>query len=92
LNPITGNSKEIDFIRLDVLCETSDGAIIYCGILREFQLSRDNKLEYIFMTNVFRIKLVNDSQEKKESPLTEGDFDSRFYKIPMFLGLISVEA
>jgi len=77
----TGNSKEIDFVRVDVLCESKDNTIIYCGILREFYLSKTEGLDRIYLTNVYRRKLEADSPRELNVPL-ENEFDNRYYKMP----------
>lgn len=77
----TGNSKEIDFVRVDALCESKDSTIIYSGILREFYLSKAEGLDRIYLTNVYRRKLEDDSPRELTVPL-ENEFDNRYYKMP----------
>lgn len=75
------NSKKINMVRVDVLTESQGTTIIYSGILREFYLSKADGLDRIFLTNVYRRKLVDDSPRELTAPVEE-EFDERYYKMP----------
>ncbi len=76
-----GDSKNIDMVRVDVMSESQSGTIIYSGILREFYLSKNDGLDRIYLSNVYRRKLNDDSPGELSAPL-EQEFDERYYKMP----------
>jgi hypothetical protein len=77
----SGNSAKINLVRVDVMSESQGTAIIYSGILREFYLSKTDGLDRIYLTNVYRRNLSDDSPREFTAPL-EQEFDDRYYKMP----------
>lgn len=76
-----GNSQKINLVRVDVMSESQGNTIIYSGILREFYLSKADGLDRIYLTNVYRRKLTDDSPRELTAPI-EKEFDDRYYKMP----------
>lgn len=76
-----GDSRNINMVRVDVLSESQGNTIIYSGILREFYLSKADGLDRIYLTNVYRRKLTDDSPRELTAPI-EQEFDDRYYKMP----------
>jgi hypothetical protein len=76
-----GNSRNINMVRVDVMSESQGNTIIYSGILREFYLSKADGLDRIYLTNVYRRKLNDDSPRELTAPI-EQEFDDRYYKMP----------
>lgn len=76
-----GDSRNINMVRVDVLSESQGNTIIYSGILREFYLSKADGLDRIYLTNVYRRKLIDDSPRELTAPI-EQEFDDRYYKMP----------
>lgn len=74
-------SQKIDLVRIDALCESQGNSIIYSGILREFYLSKNDGLDRIHLSNVYRRKLNDDSPLEITAPI-EKEFDDRYYKMP----------
>lgn len=77
----SGGSGKISLVRVDVMSESQDNTIIYSGILREFYLSKADGLDRIYLTNVYRRNLNDDSPRELTAPL-EQEFDDRYYKMP----------
>lgn len=52
--------ESIFMIQIDVVVNSSEGDIIYCGTLEDFYLSKDNGLDRIYLRNVYRRNLKDD--------------------------------
>ncbi len=81
---LSGHNKpglvgKIEYIMVDTLVETKEGSYIYCGVLKEFFLSKDG-LDRICLTEVSRRKLIND-QPQTDKPSSR-DADERYYQMP----------
>ncbi|MCG8813980.1 hypothetical protein G1K66_12015 [Tenacibaculum finnmarkense] len=68
----------IDFIYIDALVESSEGTIIYDGILVDYELSNNGGLDNITLKNVQR-RMMKDDAEKK------------YYEIPGHIMVIPFE-
>jgi hypothetical protein len=77
----SGESGKANLVGIDVLCESHEGTIIYTGILREFYLSKNDGLDRIYLTDVYRRKLGDDSSKELATPV-ERELDKRYYKMP----------
>jgi hypothetical protein len=86
---IPGESKDINVIQIDVVVELKEGSYIYSGILQEYYLSKEEGLDRICLSNVYRRKLGDDKDitEKSEESL-EKEFDKRYYNMPGNLHVI----
>ncbi|MFQ5708029.1 MAG: hypothetical protein ACE5HO_11295 [bacterium] len=73
-------AKDIDFVWIDALVQTSEGSIIYSGLLQDFYLSKDGGLERIYLTQVARRKLSNEAVDKPSESEQEGT--PRYYDVP----------
>ena len=52
--------KKIEFIQIDAVVESSEGDIIYCGLLKEFRLNKTQGLDKIYLFPVYRRMLNQD--------------------------------
>lgn len=72
---------KVQLVQLDVLVESSEGTVIYSGILQTFYLSKTEGLDRIHLSNVYRRKLKDDvPPTQKETD--EKAFDARYYSMP----------
>jgi len=81
---IPGESNEIYFIQIDALVQTSNGTVVYCGTLEDYFLSRDNGLDRIYLSSVYRRKLDDDRplEEEPSGGYLERYLDTRYYAMP----------
>ena len=63
---IENQVEDIDFVFIDALVETSEGTMIYDGILDDYELSKFDSLEFIKLSEVQRRYLKNDSTKNKD--------------------------
>ncbi|MFM7399483.1 MAG: hypothetical protein ACKO4W_01135, partial [Bacteroidota bacterium] len=67
--------KKIEFIQVDALVSTSEGDVIYCGVLKQYILNKSG-LDKIYLYPTYRRKL---SDDKSEANQTEGDSENITY-------------
>jgi hypothetical protein len=77
---VPGESENIDFIQVDLLANTSEGSVIYSGILQDYYLSKDNGLDRLYLSQVYRRKLKDDLEYAEQSPVQK--LDERYYQMP----------
>lgn len=90
---LPGESASIYFIQIDALVQTSEGTVVYCGILEDYFLSRDNGLDRIYLSSVYRRRLGEDKTEEGEKNVGyfERYLDTRYYSMPGDLFVIPYE-
>jgi hypothetical protein len=88
------NISKKDFIVVDALVESSEGDMIYVGILAKYFLNKDKSLDRIYLQGAIRRKLSNDAKLPQESEITDLSnhkaiyahygvaFDERYYELP----------
>lgn len=76
---VPGEAAEIELVFVDVLVETKESTVLYCGVLDDFILSKEQDLERIYLSNVYRRKLSDDV--KGERPDSKSA-DDRYYEMP----------
>jgi hypothetical protein len=77
---------KIQMIQIDALVNSSEGNVIYSGILENYFLSQNNGLDRIYLTNVYRRKLKDDLEWDKPNPgFLARDTDERYYSMPGYL-------
>ncbi len=59
--------RDIEFVFVDALVETSDGSYLYDGILVDYELSQSGGLDTISLAQTERRKLSNDKKKSKNS-------------------------
>lgn len=79
--------NRFDFIQIDVLINSDNGNVIYCGILQEYFLSSDGGIDKIYLSYVYRRKFESDEKEtpnKEDVPIPpiNKEFDERYYNMP----------
>jgi hypothetical protein len=80
----------IFLIQIDVMVSSSEGDIIYSGILEDFYLSKDNGLDRIYLRNVYRRNLKDDLEQNTPSPgFLNRSSDERYYAMPGDLFVIT---
>jgi hypothetical protein len=73
----------IQLIQVDALVNTSEGDVLYCGSLNDYYLSKDNGLDRIYLTNVYRRIFNNDLQSDQPNPgYLMREMDERYYTMP----------
>jgi hypothetical protein len=79
-----GTSKYIVHKWLDILVDSREGDIIYSGYLQDYVVTRDEKLDRIYLTAVRRRHLKNDPQNMQPvvPSESEDDFNSIDYDPP----------
>jgi hypothetical protein len=77
---VPGESENIDFIQIDLLANTSEGSVIYSGILQDYYLSKDNGLDRLYLSQVYRRKLKDDLGYAEQAPVQQ--LDDRYYQMP----------
>jgi hypothetical protein len=72
-------ANQVESVYADVLVETKEGSVLYCGLLDEFYLSKDG-LDRICLSEVYRRKFTEDvkDDQRPEDKL----FDNRYYRMP----------
>ena len=79
----TQNSTILPDVFVDVLVETKEGSYLYCGLLKDFFLSKDNGLDRLYFEEVYRRKLCEDTTKPPTDELTPAKWlDSRYYEMP----------
>jgi hypothetical protein len=70
-------------IQVDTLVSSSEGNIIYSGTLENYFLSKENGLDRIYLSNVYRRKLKDDlGNDQPNVGYLERHLDSRYYAMP----------
>jgi hypothetical protein len=77
----SGESGKVQIVQADVLVDSSEGTVIYSGILKEFYLSKTEGLDRIYLSNVYRRKLKDDKLPEPDGS-DETAFDERYYDMP----------
>lgn len=76
-------SKPDFLIQIDTLVSSPDGNIIYSGTLEDYFLSKENGLDRIYLSNVYRRRLKDDlSSDQPNVGYLERHLDSRYYSMP----------
>lgn len=78
---VPDDSEEIDFTYVDALIDTKDGTIIYSGILNDYVLSNEHGLDRLFLSDVRRRLLINDSAEEPEANTVTEEGASNWYPV-----------
>jgi hypothetical protein len=79
----------IIMIQVDVLADSSEGNVIYSGQLEDYFLTRDNSLDRIYLTNVYRRRLKDDLDADTPNPgFLARDMDERYYRMPGYIFVI----
>jgi hypothetical protein len=86
---VIGESENIEIIQIDLLATTGDGSVIYSGILQDYYLSKDNGLDRIYLSQVYRRKLKDDLAHADQSNVQQ--LDERYYQMPGELFVIQYE-
>jgi hypothetical protein len=85
----TGKKNNIILVQIDALLNSSEGNVIYSGILDNYFLTKDNSLDRLYLTNVYRRKLKDDLDADKPNPgFLARDTDERYYAMPGYLFVI----
>ena len=70
-------------VYVDALVETKEGSYLYCGLIEDFFLSRDNGLDRLYFKKVYRRKLGEDfKRESEDDAPTSKWLDERYYEMP----------
>jgi hypothetical protein len=76
-------SKPDLLIQVDTLINSSEGNMIYSGTLENYFLSKENGLDRIYLSNVYRRKLKDDlSNDEPNVGYLDRHLDSRYYSMP----------
>lgn len=86
---VIGESKNIEIIQIDLLANTGEGSVIYSGILQDYYLSKDNGLDRIYLSQVYRRKLKDDLAFADQT--NEQRLDERYYEMPGELFVIQYD-
>jgi hypothetical protein len=74
---------QVELIQVDAVIKSSEGDLIYSGILKDYFLSKDNGLDRIYLSNVYRRSFKNDLQDEEKNPgFLARDTDERYYAMP----------
>ena len=85
-----GESKNIDLIQVDVLMQTGEGPLVYSGTLEDYFLSKDNGLDRIYLSQVYRRKMQEDlKRNERNVGYLERYLDERYYSMPGDLFVIT---
>jgi len=76
---VLDNASEIDFIQVDALVQTSEGVVIYCGVLHDFYLNSDGGIDRLYLINVYRRRFNDDYIVANVEPK---NLDDRYYNMP----------
>ncbi|MEL7160372.1 MAG: DUF6338 family protein [Bacteroidota bacterium] len=90
--------EDFDFVQVDVLVGTSEGDVLYSGILENYSLNKDQGIDRLFLSEVYRRDFVEDKEAKSRgtvemktvmgysvwetSPAKNKEFDRRYYRMP----------
>lgn len=67
----------------DALVETKEGSYLYCGLIKDFFLSKDNGLDRVYFEEVYRRKLDKDLKAEAEKETSTAKWlDDRYYSMP----------
>jgi hypothetical protein len=84
-----GSKSKILLVQVDALVNSSEGNVIYSGILDNYFLTKDNSLDRLYLTNVYRRRLKDDLDADKPNPgFLSRDTDERYYSMPGYLFVI----
>lgn len=87
-----GESKNIEMIQIDALVNTGEGIMIYCGTLENYYLSKDNGLDRLYLSNVYRRKFQDDSgTDPAPTGYAERFLNDRYYSMPGDLFVITYD-
>lgn len=86
---VPGESENIEIIQVDLLTNTAEGSVIYSGILQDYYLSKDNGLDRIYLSQVYRRKLKDDLAYAEQSDVQK--LDERYYQMPGELFVIQYD-
>lgn len=86
---VVGESENIEIIQIDLLANTGEGTVIYSGILQDYYLSKDNGLDRIYLSQVYRRKLKDDLAHAEQSDIQK--LDERYYQMPGELFVIQYD-
>jgi hypothetical protein len=87
LRTLRNPPKKVQWIQVDALMNSSEGDVIYSGILKEYFLSKDNGLDRIYLSQVYRRKYKKDLKlEPEGDPIQQ--LDDRYYPMPGYLLVI----
>jgi hypothetical protein len=71
------------WIQIDILVNSSEGNMIYSGILENYYLSKENGLDRIYLRNVYRRKLKDDlGNDQPNVGYLDRHLDARYYSMP----------
>ena len=88
----TVDPSAVLLIQVDVVLNSSEGDIIYSGILEDFYLSKENGLDRIYLRNVYRRNLKDDlAQDKENVGYLNRHLDVRYYQMPGDIFIVSYE-
>lgn len=82
---------KIDFIQVDVMVGSAEGDVLYTGVLQNYTLNKDQGIDRLFLSNVYRRKFKEDlngqPSERQDAPpghpsFRVKDFDDRYYALP----------
>lgn len=65
---IPGNPVDTNFAYIDLICTIGSETYIYCGVLMDYKLSNDNKLDSIALTQVRRRNIKDKPDYKGKNP------------------------
>lgn len=92
LDTLRKRKSRIELIQVDALVNSSEGNFIYSGILENFFLSKDNGLDRIYLSNVYRRKLKDDlDADTPNVGYLARHLDERYYSMPGYLFVITYE-
>ncbi|HYG20806.1 MAG TPA: hypothetical protein VD816_17835 [Ohtaekwangia sp.] len=87
-----GESKQVEMIQVDVIVNTGEGTMVYSGTLENYFLSKDNGLDRIYLSNVYRRKMKDDLDPAKPNVgYLERYLDERYYAMPGDLFVITYD-
>jgi hypothetical protein len=74
---------QVELIQVDAVVNSTEGDLIFSGILKDFFLSKDNGLDRLYLSNVYRRSFKNDLQDEDKNPgFLARDTDERYYAMP----------
>lgn len=73
--------KRIDFVQVDVVVNTAEGDVLYTGVLRNYTLNKEQGIDRLFMSQVYR-RAFREDAAPDEALLRERAVDSRYYELP----------
>jgi hypothetical protein len=86
LDTLRKPKARIELIQVDALINSSEGNFIYSGILENFFLSKDNGLDRIYLSNVYRRRLKDDlDADAPNVGYLARHLDTRYYSMPGYL-------